>query len=178
MEGRDQHRRAVRMHAAAELADRLSGAEETLRRDAAERQDDFGLEHRELRREERRAGGELVGLGISIPGRPTHDGIANVDFVARELDLPRLQHFRQELPRPPDEGETLSVFLGARALTDDDELRSRVPRAEHHRRASLAKLALAAALEGFLLGPERLGRAEQIVAGEQEIREPEIAVVA
>src|SRR2546426_9305364 len=44
----------------AELADRLSGAEETLRRDAAERQDDFGLEHRELRREEWRAGGELV----------------------------------------------------------------------------------------------------------------------
>src|SRR5713101_651722 len=112
MEGRDQHRRAVRMHAAAELADRLSGAEEALSRDAAERQDDLGLQHRQLRREERRAGGELVGLGISIPGRPTHDGVANVDFVARQLDLSRLEHFRQELSRPPDEGEALSIFVG------------------------------------------------------------------
>src|SRR2546427_163631 len=177
-EGGDQHRRAVRVHAAAELADRLSGAEEALSRDAAERQDDLGLQHRQLRREERGAGGELLGLGISIPGRPTHDGVANVNFVARQLDLSRLEHFRQELSRPPDEGEALSVFVGARALTDDDELRSRVPRAEHDGRTPLAQLALAAALEGLLLGPERLRGIEQIVAGEGELGEPEIAVMA
>src|SRR3989454_12676798 len=116
------------MYVAAQLAGRLTGGEEALSRDAAERQDGLGLQHRQLRREERRAGGEHVGLGISIPGRPTHDGVANVNFVARQLDLSRLEHFRPELSRPPDEGEALSVFVGARALTDDDELRARVPR--------------------------------------------------
>src|SRR5262249_58124937 len=44
VEGRDQDRRAVGVHATPQLADRLARAEEALGRDAAGRQDDLGLE--------------------------------------------------------------------------------------------------------------------------------------
>ena len=178
MEGRDQDRGAVRVHAAAELADRLTRGEQALGRDAAERQDDLGLEHGELRGEEGRACGELLGLGISIPRRPTHDGVADVDLVAGQLDLPRLEHLREELAGPPDERKPLGVFVRARALTDHDELGARIPRPEHDRRAPLAELAEAAALDGLLLGAERLGGPEQVIAGERQVVEPEVAMVA
>src|SRR6266849_263814 len=157
VEGGNQDRGAVRMHAAAELTDRLARAEKTLGRDAAERQDDLGLEHGELRGEEGRARGDLV---------------------AGQLDLPRLEHLRQELSGPPDKGKPLGVLVRAGAFADDDELRSRIARSEHDRRASFAELAQAAPLDGLLLGAERLGGARQVVAAEQEVREPEIAMMA
>src|SRR5262249_25285447 len=146
VEGWDQDGGAVRVHTSAELADGLPGAEQGLRRDAAERQDDLGLQHGELRREKRRAGGELVGLRVAIAGGPAHDGVADVDLVARQLHLARFEHLREELSGAADERKSLRVFIGARALADDDEFRPRVPGAEHDGGAPLAELALAAAL--------------------------------
>src|SRR5262249_32556606 len=70
MKRRDQHRVAERMHASTELADRLLGAQQRLRRDGAEREYYLGLDGGELRVEERTARGELVALRISI-GRRT-----------------------------------------------------------------------------------------------------------
>ena len=46
---------------------------------------------------------ELVGLRIAVAGRPAHHRVADVDLVARELDLPRFEHLRQELPGASDE---------------------------------------------------------------------------
>ena len=153
----DQHGGAVRVHAPAQLPDRLARAEQALGRDAPERQHDLGLQHRELRRQEGRAGGELVSFRIAIGGRPALHGVGDVDLVAGQLDFARLEHLGEELPRAPDERQALRVLVGAGALADHDQLGARVARAEDDRGATLAELALATALERRLLGPERLG---------------------
>src|SRR5262245_21781724 len=178
MKGRDQYGGAIRMHAPTELADGLLRPEQALRRNAAERQDDLGLEHCELRLEIRRAGGELVGLGVAIAGRPAHDGVADVDLVARQLHFACLEHLREELARAPDERKPLRILVGAGTLADDHELRPSTPAAEDDGRAPLAELALATALRGLFLGGERFGGAEQYIAAQARLGEAEIAVVA
>jgi hypothetical protein len=166
------------MHAAAQLADRLACAEEALGRDAAERQDDLGLEHGQLRGKERRARGELVGLGIAIARRPAHDRVADVDLVAGELDLARLEHLGEELSGPADERKPLGVLVGARAFADHHELGAWIARPEHDRRPPLAELALAAALNRLLQRRQRFRGSEQILAREREVADAEIAMVA
>src|SRR5206468_10752463 len=86
MERGDQHGRAIRMDLAAELADRLARAEQRLRGDRAEGEDDLRLDHAELRREERRARGKLVRFGVSVAWGPALDGIQNVDRKSTRLN--------------------------------------------------------------------------------------------
>src|SRR6266513_608403 len=178
MEGRDQHGRAVRVHAPTQAADRLLGAEQALRGDAAEREDHLGLQRAELRREYRGARRELLALGISIAGWAALDRIRDKHVVAREADAGRLEHLGEELARAADEGEALRVLVRARPLADHAELRPRIAGAEDDRRAPPAALALAAALERPLLGSERLLGREEVGTLEGQLGRAEVAVVA
>ena len=175
MERGDQHAVAVRMQPPAELADRLARLEQRLAGHAPERQHDLRVQHAELGVEERRAGSQLVGLRIAIARWAAFDRVGDVHLVARELD--RFEHLREQLAGAAHEGLALCVLVGARALADDDELGARAARAEHDRVALLAQRAAAAALEATLLGGQRLGRAEEVVAGQAELAHAEIAVV-
>src|SRR6266480_5731803 len=178
MEGRNQHGRAVRVHAPTQAADRLLRAEEALRGDAAEREDHLGLERAELRREHRGARRELLGLRISVAGWSAFDRIRDEHLVAREAHARRLQHLGEELARAADERKTLRVLVGARPLADHDELRPRMAGAEDDRGAPLTELALAAALERPLLGGERLLGREEVGTLEGQLGRAEVAVVA
>src|SRR5713226_3171873 len=177
MEGRDQDGGAVRVHAPAQAADRFLGAEEALRGDAPEGEDDLGLERGELGREHRRARRELLGLRVPVAGRSALDCIRNIHLVAREADARRLEHLGEELARAPDERQALRVLVGARPLADHDELCARAARAEDDRRAPLAELALPAALERPLLGAQRLVGTEEVLALEAELGRAEVAMV-
>src|SRR5882762_2266795 len=178
MEGRDQDGRAVRVHATAQAADRFLGAEETLRGDAAERENHLRLERAELRREHRRARRELVGLGVSIRGWAALDGIRDEHLVAREVHARRLEHFGEELTRAADERQALRILVGTRTFADHDELRPQVAGAEDDRRAPFAELALPAALERPLLRRERLLGAEEVRALEDQLGRAEVTVMA
>src|SRR5262245_52920102 len=176
MEGRNQHGAAVWMEAPAQLADRLLRLEQRLRGHAAEREHHLRLQDGELRGQERRARGQLVGLGVAIAGRPTKDCIRDVHLVARELD--RLEHLGQELACAADEGLALDVLVGAGTLPDHHKLGLRVARAEDDGRPALAQPASPAALELALLALERLRLRHQVDVGEREVGHPEVAVVA
>ena len=175
MERGDQHAVAVRMQPPAQLADWLARLEQRLAGHAPERQHDLRVQHAELGVEERRAGSQLVGLRIAIARWAAFDRVGDVHLVARELD--RFEHLREQLAGAAHEGLALRVLVGARALADDDELGARAARAEHDRVALLAQRAAAAALEATLLGGQRLGRAEEVVAGQAELAHAEIAVM-
>src|SRR4029453_6383777 len=108
-------------------------------------------------------------------GGAAHDGVADVDLVARQLHLARFEHLREELSGAADERKPLRVLVGARTLADNDELRPRVPGAEHDGGAPLAELALAAALSRLFLGGERFGRAEEDVGTQVGLGESKIA---
>src|SRR5438309_2023372 len=163
------------MQPPAELADRLARLEQRLAGHAPERQHDLRIQHAELGVEEPCAGSQLVGLRIAIARWAAFDRVGDVHLVARELD--RFEHLREQLAGAAHEGLALCVLLGARALADDDELGAWAARAEHDRVALLAQRAAAAALEATLLGGQRLGRAEEVVAGQAELAHAEIAVV-
>src|SRR5262249_11187091 len=145
----DEHSTAIGIQAAPQLADRLARLEQGLAGHAPERQHDLRLQHGELRVEEGRAGGQLVGLRIPVAGGSALHCICNEALVARELD--RFEHLRQQLAGTSDEGLALRVFVGARALADDDELGACAARAEDDRVALLAQLAAAATLKPALL---------------------------
>src|SRR5213593_3710556 len=175
MDRGDEHAAAIGMQAPAELADGLARFEQRLAGHAAERQHDLRLEDAELGVEERRAGGQLIGLGIAISGGAALDGIRDVHLVTGELH--RLEHLREQLTGAAHEGFALRVLVGTRALANDDELGAWAARAEDDRVALLAELAAPAALEVALLSGQRLGGTEQIVAGQAELAHAEITVV-
>src|SRR5262245_11261842 len=171
----DEHAVAIRMQAAAQLANRLARLQQGLAGHAAERKHDLRLQHGELGVQEGRAGRQLVGLGIPVAGWAALDRVCNKYLVARELN--RFEHLRQQLAGASDEGLALCVFVGARALADDDELGAWAARAEDDRVALLAQLAAAATLKAALLSVQCLGGAEQVIAGQAELADPEVAVV-
>jgi hypothetical protein len=162
---------------AAELADRLLGSEQGLRRHAAERQHDLRLDHGELRGEERRARRQLVRLGIAIGGRAALDGVGD-EAVALAVELHGLEHPGEELAGAAHEGLALRVLVGAGALADADEIGARVAGAEDDGLPAVAELAASAALEIPLLGGEGLLGREQIRAAQADLDEAEVAVVA
>src|SRR6266436_4799490 len=66
MEGRDQLRAAVVVHAAAEARDRIERAQQRLRRELAERDDDLRLDDVDLPEQKRLARVHFVRLRIAI----------------------------------------------------------------------------------------------------------------
>src|SRR5436190_862230 len=106
------------------------------------------------------------------------DRIRDVHLVPREVHARRLQHLGEELARAADERKTLRVLVGARPLADHHELRPRMAGPEDDRRAPLAELAFAAALERPLLGGERFLGREEVGTLEGQLGRAEVAVVA
>ena len=83
----------------------------------------------DLPEQERLALLDFVGLGIAIAGRPALDHVGDVDLVT--LEVYRLNHLRQQLPRAADKRDPLDVLVGARRLAHEHQIRIRIANAEH-----------------------------------------------
>src|SRR3972149_5604720 len=75
--------------------------------------------------ENRAAGFRLVGLGLAIIGWTAFHHVRDVDLLPGEVD--RLDDLREELSGGAHERNPLTVFLLARALSDEHQLRFGVP---------------------------------------------------
>ena len=112
--------------------------------------------------QERRAGRDLLRLGVAVSRGPALHDVADVDLLARETH--RLEHLREELARAADEGLALLVLLLARPLADEHEARLRAAGAEDDRGPALAELAARAPGARRLHAPERGGGAAERLA--------------
>src|SRR3990172_1365120 len=113
--------------------------------------------------EKRAAGLHLVGLGLAIIGWTAFHHVRDVDLLPGEVD--RLDDLREELYGGAHERNPLTVFLLARALSDEHQLRFGVPHPEDDRRALLREPAARALsevgadlLEGLVPRQSRGGR--------------------
>ena len=123
----------------AELRDALLGVEQQLRREVPERDDHARLDQRELAVEPRRAGLDLVGLGVAVAGRAALHDVGDVHVVAGETDP--LDELRQQLSGASHERLSLEVLLLAGAFTDEQEVGIGPADAEHHLRTPGRELA-------------------------------------
>ena len=130
MIGDDQREAAVEMRPSPKTADRLSGSQERLSGERAERHEHLRVDQVDLLEEKRRAGGDLLRLRIPVSGRSTLEHVADVDLVPSQAH--RHQHEVQQLAGTPDEGSTGLVLDRARRFTDTDETSVRGPLAEDH----------------------------------------------
>src|SRR5262249_37749371 len=130
--------------------------------------DHFGLDGVELTEKKRRAGGDFVGLGLTIAGRTALDHVADVHVAA--LEAHGFDHLREELSGASDKGQSLCVFIGSGTLTDENQLRFPTSVAEHDLVARAVQLAARAFAEvvanlGQRFGRGRAGGVEQRWAG-------------
>ena len=86
----------------------------------AERHDHGRIEHLELALEVRRAGGDLVGLGIAVAGRSALHDVGDEHVVAGPADVAEQAH--EQAAGAADERPALAVLVLARALADEDDL--------------------------------------------------------
>src|SRR5207244_3689403 len=112
MERRDQHGRPVGVDPAPQLADRLLGAEQRLRGDGTEGEDDFRLDHGELVCQKRCARSQLIGLGGSV-GPATFDKYMDTkllleEMLGRRVDLVTRKALKERI-RPNVEREAILV---------------------------------------------------------------------
>ena len=138
----DHHRNArlpKRIAASPHLTDGGGGGEQVLGRDAPHRQDDPGLDERDLAQQEGFAGLGLGGGRVPVIGRSAFQDIGDVDLVPAETD--GLEHGIQQPSRAPHEGFALAVLIGSRRLADEHPVGGPGPHAEHGLGAGLAKLA-------------------------------------
>src|SRR5262245_32519026 len=157
MEGGHEQRAAVLMEAPAQGGDRRLAPQQRPGREGPERHDDKRPDDRDLREEKALAGGDLVGLGVAIPGRAALDDVRDVDFIAREpptSHLHRLDHLGEQLTGASHERKTLRVLVRSRSLADEHQACLRAPRSEDDRLAAPRELA-ADAVAG-LVAPELL----------------------
>ena len=96
----------------------------------------------------RRAGGRLIGFGITVPGRPALENIRDIDILTSEID--RGQHGVEQLSGPADEGFAAPVFLCPRGFTDDEQIGRPAADAEYRAGAPAVQGALRAAAHGLL----------------------------
>src|SRR5436190_1338734 len=129
VEGRNQLGAAEIEDAAAQARDRVVAPEQRLRGERAERHDHARADGVDLLEEERLARRDLVRLGIAVPRRAAFDHVGDVDLIALEID--RQDHLRQELTGLADKRDPLLVFVRARRLTDEHQVRVGVADAEH-----------------------------------------------
>ncbi len=123
---------------------------EVLRCAAAKRNDDFGLHEIELRHQEARTGFGLARQRCSVVGRSALDDIADVNAVP--VVAHRRDHAVEQLTRPPHEGEPLLIFVEARSLSDEYQIRGGRSAREDALGSPTAQLAARAG--GSLLGQD------------------------
>ena len=113
MEGAYEFRALEIVHAAAQSGNGRVGRKKCLRREASERDDDFGRDRGDLAEEKRLARRDLVRLRVPVFGRPALDYVRDVDVIALQPD--RLDDLREELAGAADEWNALNVFVMSRA---------------------------------------------------------------
>jgi hypothetical protein len=111
----------VAMNLAAKPADRGLGFQQSLRRKGAERQNNLGSDELDLADQIGRARGDFLGQRIPVSRRPMLEDVRDEHIVTGQLD--RLDDFREQLARLPDERDTLLVLVGARRFAHDHEVR-------------------------------------------------------
>ena len=105
----------------------------------AERADDDRLDQVDLPPQVVLAGLELARERVAIVRRPALERVGDEHLLALQADLP--QQLVEQLSRLPDERESQTVLVGAGGLTDEHQLRVRIPRAEHNGRPRLVQRA-------------------------------------
>jgi hypothetical protein len=118
---------------------------------AAEADDDLGLQDPALGIQPVPAGALFLTQGVAVSRRPALDNVGNVYAPAGEID--HLQHIVQKFSGPADEGLTLDIFLLSRTLADKHDLGFRVSDAKNHMLPRLGQLALPALQTGL---PQRV----------------------
>ena len=132
----DEHgpaRGPERVDGAAQLRERHVGAEQVLRRDSPDRDDQRRRHEFDLALEVVAAAARLLGARIAVAGRPALEHVGDVDVLPREAE--GLQHRRQQLARAADERLALPVLLGAGRLADEHPAGRPAADAEHRLRA-------------------------------------------
>ena len=116
--------------------------------EAAEGDDDLGVDQGDLLVEEGAAGGHFLGQGVAVAGRAAFDHVGDEHLLAGEAD--GAKQLLQELAGGADEGAALLVLVEAGPLADEHEIAGRGAFAGHGE--------LAAAMEAALLAGANFGR--------------------
>jgi hypothetical protein len=138
MEGGHHGDAAVGVPGSAGPGDRDVAPEQQARGGFAERDDHARSHGVDLAVEEGSAAGHFVGVGRSVPGRPTLHDVANVDAAARDSQA-LLDHLGEQLAGAAHEGQAAPVLGLARSLTDEHQPGLRGAVAEYDLRAPLAE---------------------------------------
>src|SRR4030095_10826878 len=176
MKRRHEDARPVRVQLAAQLGDALLRADEGLRGEVAEREDDARLDGVELRRQEGIARRHLVRLRIAVPLGPALHHVGDV-AVALTVESHRREHLREELTGTAHEGFALLVFLLTRAFAHHHQPRAAAPGSEDDGGAALAELAARASLECALLLPKGVAGIGEGLMRQLDLAHTEVAMV-
>ncbi len=96
----------------------------------------------ELALEERRAGGDLVGLRVPVVGRPALHDVGDEHVLAPPAE--RAKEPDEHAPGAAHERTPLAILVEARALADEHDLGVRIALARHRLRPALVEPALRA----------------------------------
>ena len=109
--------------------------QQRLGRDRAQRHDRLRLDGRDLPHQKGRAGFALVALRRAVSRRPALDDVRDIHIFAPQAH--GLDHVVEQLSGAAHEGLALLVFVSARSLADEHQLRLRIAHAEDDLLASL-----------------------------------------
>ncbi len=150
------------VHLPAQLADGRLAAEQAVRREPAQSENELRLQQGHLALEPGRALGHFFGLGVAVARRTALEHIGDVNralgVVGAAVQTDGLQHGVEQLPRGADKGLALAVFFGAGRLADDHPTGLRGAAAEYGLVSAAAEFAGAAGLSaGLQLVPVHAG---------------------
>src|SRR5438552_3086093 len=155
-------RRVDRPDRAVRLRDAAAG-HEPAERMATERHDERRVEDLELALEIGGTGGNLVRFRIAILRGAALDDVGDEHLVASPAE--RREELDEQVAGPPDERTALAVFVLARSLADEDDLRVGVALPWHGPRPCLVE---PAARAGSDVGGHLLERRQALVVGHAE----------
>jgi len=141
---------------AAELGNAAIGLEQRFCGSGAEADDDFGSDGVDLPHEEWRAGPHFIFFGLAVFWRAALHHVADVDVFA--LQAHGFDHLREQFSCSPDERQSLSVFIGAGAFANKNQLGFGISIAEDNFVARAVELAARALAEVFASLEQRVAR--------------------
>src|SRR5439155_18805096 len=119
--------------------DAALGVQHELRREVPQGHDDDRLDDRDRLDQPWRAGLDLVGKGISVPGWTTPKHVRDVDVLPPQTDP--AEHPREQLAGGTDELLPLLVLVEPGRLSDEQQVGVGVPDPEDDLRAALGQTA-------------------------------------
>ncbi|MCY1225973.1 hypothetical protein D9M72_381860 [compost metagenome] len=137
----------IAMYGAAQLADGRGGAQQRLRRKAAQHHDHPGLHQRDLAAQERLALRHFLGLRVAVAGRAALEHVGD-KHIAPARQPERAEHIVEQLAGLAHEGLALQVFVLAGGFAHQHPFGLAVAHAEHGIGAVLAQAAGGAACHG------------------------------